>query len=154
VCEIAAIFANHYEAQCSFRILDVEIYPDVQSAIVSSDKEESAKYLRKVAFIVRKFQESAKRLYKLMIVPEIDIHKMKDLVEQSIKEFRKQVGRCDLAFEQLLKSLNIFIERFDKYYEKFMSEGKNPMVFFLCFVEDVKQQYSKTDKQGCRDILN
>lgn len=137
LCDISSIF-QHYETQCSFKIFDVEIYPSIQHAIINNETDECIKFLRKTAFVVRKLQEQAKMLYKLMVIPEIDIQKMKDLVEDSIKQFRKQVGRCDMAFDQLLKSLHIFIERFDRYYEKFVSEGKNPMVFFLCFVEDVK----------------
>ena len=80
-----------------------------------------------------------------MIIPEMDVLQMKELIETAIREFKKQMHGCDLAFQKLLKSLDTFVQNFDRYYEKFLVEGKDPMMFFFEFIEDVKKQYEDTD---------
>lgn len=60
------------------------------------------------------------------------------MIETAIREFKKNVPRCDLAFSKLLSSLDVFVDNFDKYYENFNSEGREPSILFVNFIDDVQ----------------
>ena len=147
--ELQAVFNEAGEQRQCLPVFTPNLWELVSRACFEDD----AKTLEKVLFVIKLLCEEAKKLYALMIVPEIDVAQMKDLVEGAIKQFRGQINGCDAAFAKLLGSLDVFIQKFDKYYEKFLVEGKDPMVFFFEFIEDVKAQYEGIDKKGCREIL-
>ena len=42
-----------------------------------------------------------------------------------------------MAFNKLLNSLDTFSDNFDKYYENFTLESKDPGVLFMDFIGDV-----------------
>ncbi len=75
------------------------------------------------------------------------------MIETAIREFKKQLPNCDLAFKKLLSSLDIFVKNFDKYYETFNSNGKEPLVLLSGFIGDVEQQYQNADNAECRKLL-
>lgn len=55
-------------------------------------------YLQVVIVSFKLLLESSNKLYNFMIIPEIDVLQMKELIEKAIKEFKKQVNGCDIAF--------------------------------------------------------
>lgn len=41
-------------------------------------------------------------MYKVLKTPEFDVGKIRELIEQAIREFSKSLPGCDLAFRKLL----------------------------------------------------
>jgi hypothetical protein len=60
-------------------------------------------------------------MYSTLKMPEFDVSKIRELIEQAIREFSKSLPGCDLAFRKLLQSLDTFTNNFDSYYENFNS---------------------------------
>ncbi len=92
-------------------------------------------------------------MYKVLKTPEFDVGKIRELIEQAIREFSKSLPGCSLAFKKLLQSLDTFTNNFDSYYENFNSQSKEPLVLLTGFIQDVEKQYENADTQECRKLL-
>lgn len=92
-------------------------------------------------------------MYKELKKPEFDVTQIRGLIEQAIREFKKSLPGCDLAFTKLLQSLDTFTDNFDGYYEQFNSNSKEPLVLLTGFIDDIQKQYEKVDNAECRKLL-
>ena len=75
------------------------------------------------------------------------------MVEQAIREFKKSVPGCDLAFNKLLQSLDMFTNNFDGFYEDFNANGKHPETLLVGFIDQVSEQYKDIDNKECSQLL-
>ena len=84
-------------------------------------------------------QGEFENMYKALKTPEFDVGQVREMVEQAIREFKRSVPGCDLAFGKLLQSLDMFTDKFDNFYEDFNANGKHPETLLVGFIDQVSE---------------
>lgn len=77
--------------------------------------------------------------YKAFSRPDIDVNDMTTVVSASLDEIRRQIPRCDEAFNELSKSLELFKNNFDQYYKDYIASD-DISVMMQNFIIDVAQK--------------
>lgn len=77
-------------------------------------------------------------LYDLITSPNIDIKKFSHIIISSISQLRKQIPRCDLAFDVIENSINLLENKFKTYYKNSV-EAENPSIIIESFIVDVSE---------------
>lgn len=80
-----------------------------------------------------------REIYKIISSPDIDIAKFSAILVQSICELKKQIPRCDKAFEIIENSVKMLEDNFTTYYRSSM-EADNPNNIGLDFISDVSKK--------------
>jgi hypothetical protein len=115
--------------------------------------EEDQEYYRAV---LHKLYTITHDLYEAFSMPDIDVDEFVESTRESLKEVRKQIPRCDEAFDRLIESVSLLKTNFSSYYKDSQSSG-NKMVIIENFVLDVskaqKTQNAKVSRQF-RDIIS
>lgn len=75
-------------------------------------------------------------IYNLISSPDIDIKEFSRVLLDSIEIMKKQVPRCDKAFNIIADSVNLLENNFDKYYKNSI-EANNPSIIIENFIVDV-----------------
>ncbi len=75
-------------------------------------------------------------IYDNITSPNIDIKKFSAVLVESIKSIRKQVPRCDKAFDMISDSVSMLEGNFKGYY-KTSVEAENPSLIIESFIVDV-----------------
>ena len=75
-------------------------------------------------------------IYKIVTSPDIDIKKFGALLLSNIDNMKKQIPRCDKAFDVIAKSINLLEDKFETYY-KTSIETENPSIIIESFIVDV-----------------
>lgn len=69
--------------------------------------------------LLKKLYDKSKKLYELVITPTIDINNLSNLLLDNMPTFRKEVDRCDKAFDKIESSLKTLKDNFDRYYKDY-----------------------------------
>lgn len=80
-------------------------------------------------------------VYKLISSPDIDIRKFSNTILSSIEQMKKQIPRCDKAFDIIANSINTLETNFDTYYKSSV-ESENPSIIIESFILDVSLNQS------------
>ena len=93
-------------------------------------------------------------IYDNITSPNIDIKKFSNVLVESIKTIRKQVPRCDKAFDMIAESVSMLENNFKGYY-KTSVEASNPSLIIESFIVDVsmKQKTNATITTQFRRIV-
>lgn len=93
-------------------------------------------------------------IYDNITSPNIDIKKFSGVLVESIKTIRKQVPRCDKAFDMISDSVSMLENNFKGYY-KTSIEASNPSLIIESFIVDVslKQKTNATVTTQFRRII-
>jgi hypothetical protein len=93
-------------------------------------------------------------IYELLTSPDIDINKFCNVLIGSIGKMRKQIPRCDKAFDIIQNSVNLLENKFKGYY-KTSVEAENPSIIIESFILDVsmKQKSSASITGQFRKII-
>lgn len=93
-------------------------------------------------------------IYDNITSPNIDIKKFSNVLVESIKTIRKQVPRCDKAFDMIAESVSMLENNFKGYY-KTSVEASNPSLIIESFIVDVsmKQKTNATITTQFRRII-
>lgn len=83
-------------------------------------------------------------IYKLITSPDIDVERFSELIVNNISAVRKQIPRCDKAFDKIVESVGLLKNNFDGYYKDFI-QSQNPGIIIENFVMDVAKN-AKTDR--------
>jgi hypothetical protein len=75
-------------------------------------------------------------IYKLITSPDIDISKFSEVLIKNIDKMKKQIPRCDKAFDVIANSVNLLENNFEGYY-KTSVEAENPSIIVESFIIDV-----------------
>ena len=75
-------------------------------------------------------------IYQLVTSPDIDIKKFSDVLIKNIDKMKKQIPRCDKAFDIIANSVNLLENNFGGYY-KTSVEAENPSIIIESFIIDV-----------------
>ena len=75
-------------------------------------------------------------IYDNITSPNIDIKKFSSVLVESIKTIKKQVPRCDKAFDMIASSVEMLEDNFKGYYRSSV-EAENPSLIIESFIVDV-----------------
>lgn len=77
-------------------------------------------------------------IYKTITSPDVDVDKFVDIVTTSIDQVKKQIPRCDAAFNKIKNATSMLKDNFDVYYKDFIT-NQNPTSIMEDFVADVSR---------------
>ena len=75
-------------------------------------------------------------IYRTITSPDIDIKKFSKVLLENIGKLKKQIPRCDKAFDIITDSVTLLEDNFDGYY-KTSVESSNPSIIIESFIVDV-----------------
>jgi hypothetical protein len=75
-------------------------------------------------------------MYQIITSPDIDIKKFSKVLIDNIDKMKKQIPRCNKAFDIIANSVNMLENKFDGYY-KTSVEAENPSIIVESFIIDV-----------------
>ena len=75
-------------------------------------------------------------IYTIITSPDIDIKKFSKILIDNIDNMKKQIPRCDKAFDIIANSVTLLENKFDTYY-KTSVEASNPSIIIESFIVDV-----------------
>lgn len=82
--------------------------------------------------------EKTHDIYKTITSPDVDVDKFVDIVTTSIDQVKKQIPRCDAAFNKIKNATSMLKDNFDVYYKDFIT-NQNPTSIMEDFVADVSK---------------
>lgn len=77
-----------------------------------------------------------KDIYNIVSSPDVDITKFSSVLVGNISKLRKQIPRCDKAFDAIENSIKLLETKFGDYY-KTSVEAENPTIIMESFIIDV-----------------
>ncbi len=80
-------------------------------------------------------------LYEIVSSPDVDIAKFSSILVESITKMRKQIPRCDKAFDVIENSVKMLESNFTTYY-RCSVEAENPSIIVESFIIDVSTSQS------------
>jgi hypothetical protein len=75
-------------------------------------------------------------IYQIITSPDIDIKKFSQVLVKNIDKMKKQIPRCDKAFDVIAKSVTMLENKFEGYYKNSV-EAENPSIIIESFIIDV-----------------
>jgi hypothetical protein len=104
--------------------------------------EMDRKYL---LMILHKVYVISHEIYDILTSPDIDIDEFVQVIMSSVDDVRKQIPRCDAAFNKIVESVDLLRNNFGDYYKDFVSSN-NSAVIMENFIIDVSQRTEATPK--------
>ncbi len=80
-------------------------------------------------------------IYEIISSPDVDIAKFSSILVEHITKMRKQIPRCDKAFDVIENSVKLLENNFKAYY-RCSVEAENPSVIVESFIIDVSTTQS------------
>ena len=94
-------------------------------------------------------QDMLVALHKLLVIsesvynvsnkPDIDISEFAEVVRTSLNGLRKQIPRCDGAFNEIMSSIGLLTTNFDGYFKDFSDTGNSTLII-EGFIKDVSNK--------------
>lgn len=75
-------------------------------------------------------------IYQIITSPDVDIKKFSSVLIENIEKMKKQIPRCNKAFDIIANSVSLLENKFDGYY-KTSVEAENPSIIIESFIIDV-----------------
>lgn len=85
------------------------------------------------------------QVYKLVSSPDIDVDKFSEALVANIATIKKQIPRCDEAFNKIEESVHLLRDKFGGYYKDFIT-SQNPGIIVENFVLDVAKDSKANSK--------
>ena len=76
------------------------------------------------------------KMYQTITSPDVDIKKFSKVLIDNIDKMKKQIPRCNKAFDIIAKSVSLLENKFEGYY-KTSVEAENPSIIIESFIIDV-----------------
>lgn len=121
-------------SQRAFNPFPVSGIIDFRNMYVDSQCEESDK--DDILVILHKLLTISRTIYELSNTSDIDITEFVEIVRNSLTTVKKQIPRCDQAFDEIMNSLHLLTTNFDGYYKDFSDTG-NSTIMIEGFIGDV-----------------
>lgn len=86
------------------------------------------------------------KVHEILTTPDIDVDTMVDYIIEKIRESKKRIRGCNLAFRKILNSVNLLRSNFNSYYKEY-SITKDPTSIVQNFVFDVSENEGNADKK-------
>lgn len=83
--------------------------------------------------------------YNIISSPDVDMEEFVQVILTAVEQVRKQIPRCDAAFNKIIESVDLLRNNFDGYYKDFVSSN-NSAVIMENFIIDVSERTEATPK--------
>lgn len=93
--------------------------------------------------VLKKMYEISHAMYETLMKPDIDVNEFVEVIMSSIDTVKKQIPRCDQAFQKIIESVGLLKGNFNNYYKDFTVSG-NPTIIMENFVLDVSKNTKAT----------
>jgi hypothetical protein len=125
--------------------------------LASRSQQENEKYckgykdlLKVLVLILNKIYSLSYNLYKIVSSPDVDVEEFSRVVIDNIDQVKKQIPRCEKAFNAIRKSIGLLKSNFGKYYRDFTETGSQTAIM-ESFILDVATD-TKTDPETIRQF--
>jgi hypothetical protein len=98
-----------------------------------------------ILFMLYLIYNKCDQIYKLVSSPDIDVEKFSAALVGNIATIKKQIPRCDEAFNKIEESVNLLRDKFGGYYKDFIT-SQNPGIIVENFVLDVAKDSKANSK--------
>lgn len=95
--------------------------------------------------ILNKLYTVSHDVYEAVSAPDIDVKEFVKVIMSSISEIKKQIPRCEQAFQKIIDSVGLLQNNFDGYYKDFVASN-NPTIIMENFVIDVSKSTNASPK--------
>jgi hypothetical protein len=98
---------------------------------------------------------SCHNIYCIVTSPDVDVHNLSQIIINAVSGLRKQLPRCDKAFDKIEESVGLLETNFDEYYKDYLQSNDSTNIF-TNFISDVATN-CKHDTQlifQCRRIVD
>ncbi len=109
------------------------------------DDRLTAQNKKYVLVALHKLYEISHDLYTAVSSPDINVDEFSEIIMSSLGEVKKQIPRCDAAFDKIADSVGLLKGNFDGYYRDFVASN-NPTVIMENFVMDVSKNTKSNPK--------
>lgn len=93
--------------------------------------------------ILHKLFSISHSVYETISSPDIDVNEFVEIVMNSVAEVRKQIPRCDAAFNKIIESVDLLKGNFGDYYKDYVASN-NPTSIMENFIIDVSEKTEAT----------
>ena len=100
------------------------------------EKEDSDLFNRFLTLIIKKEVSFCKKLYEIIITPDIDVKQLAQLILDNIDNFKKEIPRCDKAFNKIEEALRTLEDNFNNYYKDYIVTN-DPSIMIQNFLSDI-----------------
>lgn len=91
-----------------------------------------------ILLILHKMYTISHDVYEAVSSPDINVDDFATLIMDSIGDVKKQIPRCDGAFDKIVKSIDLLKGNFSGYYKDYVASN-NPTIIMENFVIDVSK---------------
>lgn len=98
-----------------------------------------------IVLLLNKLYTLSNEICTLNRVADIDPMIFVNAIDYTMGLLRKQVSRCDEAFNKIISSTQLLYKNFDQYYEKFV-QTKNSATIMEAYLKDVAATFEKNTK--------
>jgi hypothetical protein len=91
-----------------------------------------------VLTVLHKLYTISHDVYEAVSAPDVDVGEFVDVIMSSISQVRKNIPRCDQAFDKIVESVDLLKGNFTGYYRDYIASS-NPTIIMENFVLDVSK---------------
>ena len=77
-----------------------------------------------------------KKIYEVIVTPDINVKQLAELILDNIDNFKKEIPRCDKAFNKIEDALKTLEKNFDDYYKDYVITN-DPSIMIQNFLSDI-----------------
>lgn len=92
-----------------------------------------------ISLIIKKLYKNTNELYDIITELDFDISRFTDIIINNIDSLKKELPRCDDAFDVIVEALNQIKNNFKKFYKDF-EYTQDPSVMIQNFMSDLYQE--------------
>jgi len=98
-----------------------------------------------ILFMLYLIYSKCDQIYRLVSSPDIDVDKFSEALVGNIATIKKQIPRCNEAFDKIEDSVHLLRDKFGGYYKDFIT-SQNPGIIVENFVLDVAKDSKANSK--------
>jgi hypothetical protein len=102
------------------------------------EEEEQKIFNKFLGLILKKEMDFCKKLYEIIITPDIDVRQLAQLILDNLDNFKKEIPRCDKAFYKIEDALKTLEQNFNNYYKDYVVTN-DPTIMIQGFLSDIYQ---------------
>ena len=102
------------------------------------EKDERKMFSKFMALILKKEMDFCKKLYEIIITPDIDVKTLAQLILDNLDNFKREIPRCDKAFMKIEDALKTLEGNFNNYYKDYVVTN-DPSIMIQGFLGDIYQ---------------
>jgi len=114
------------------------------ASFVGSPNKPKSMY-NNILFMLYLIYNKCDQIYKLVSSPDIDVDKFSEALVGNIATIKKQIPRCNEAFDKIEESVHLLRDKFGGYYKDFIT-SQNPGIIVENFVLDVAKDSKANSK--------